>query len=236
MPSQKNMVDDDQENIIFEEDLAVLEESDETPSVINTKDRPTNPPEPEVEYSAILADYPTPSNTYPPEPPNKIMQETLVSSTISSTTSTTNTTKIPAAIVALVRNSEQEGMISSIQSHMSHFNHRYLYPYIFLNDRPFTSKFITALRAACHPAPVEFHQIPKEHWEYPDWVEKKEAKWKMKEQEEDGVLYGGLESYHHMCRYMAGFFFRHPALRRFDYYWRVSPPHTIYYLLFPLLS
>ena len=38
-----------------------------------------------------------------------------------------------------------------------------------------------------------------------------------------GVLYGGRESYHHMCRYFSGFFFRHPILAEFDYYWRMEP-------------
>ena len=42
-----------------------------------------------------------------------------------------------------------------------------------------------------------------------------------------GVLYGGRESYHHMCRYFSGFFFRHPVLADFDYYWRMEP--DVYY-------
>ena len=42
-----------------------------------------------------------------------------------------------------------------------------------------------------------------------------------------GVLYGGRESYHHMCRYFSGFFFRHPVLAEFDYYWRMEP--DVYY-------
>lgn len=40
---------------------------------------------------------------------------------------------------------------------------------------------------------------------------------------QSGVLYGGRESYHHMCRYFSGFFHRHPLLKEFDYYWRVEP-------------
>ena len=38
-----------------------------------------------------------------------------------------------------------------------------------------------------------------------------------------GVLYGGRESYHHMCRYFSGFFQHHPLLADIDFYWRVEP-------------
>lgn len=37
------------------------------------------------------------------------------------------------------------------------------------------------------------------------------------------MLYGGRESYHHMCRYFSGFFYKHPLLKEFDYYWRMEP-------------
>lgn len=43
-----------------------------------------------------------------------------------------------------------------------------------------------------------------------------------------GVLYGGRESYHHMCRYFSGFFQHHPLLADVDYYWRVEPDVHFY--------
>ena len=43
-----------------------------------------------------------------------------------------------------------------------------------------------------------------------------------------GVLYGGRESYHHMCRYFSGFFQLHPLLADVDYYWRVEPDVHFY--------
>jgi hypothetical protein len=39
--------------------------------------------------------------------------------------------------------------------------------------------------------------------------------------------YGGSESYRFMCRYFSGFFFDHPLLAPFDWYWRVEP--GVYY-------
>ena len=36
-------------------------------------------------------------------------------------------------------------------------------------------------------------------------------------------MYGGMESYHHMCRFYSGFFYKHELLQKYDWYWRVEP-------------
>jgi len=46
-----------------------------------------------------------------------------------------------------------------------------------------------------------------------------------------GVGKGWLVSYHHMCRWNSGFFYKHPFLRNYDFYWRVEPDVST-----PLLS
>lgn len=38
-----------------------------------------------------------------------------------------------------------------------------------------------------------------------------------------GVGKGWMISYRHMCRWNSGFFYRHPRLAEFDWYWRVEP-------------
>jgi mannosyltransferase len=38
-----------------------------------------------------------------------------------------------------------------------------------------------------------------------------------------GVKYASELSYHQMCRWFSGFFYRHPALNDIRYYWRVEP-------------
>ena len=38
-----------------------------------------------------------------------------------------------------------------------------------------------------------------------------------------GVGKGWMISYRHMCRWNSGFFYKHPRLRDFDWYWRVEP-------------
>ena len=65
--------------------------------------------------------------------------------------------------------------------------------------------------------------IEKEQWSYPAWLTSEDAAAARQRMVQQGVLYGGRESYHHMCRYFSGFFFRHPLLEKFDYYWRMDP-------------
>ena len=38
-----------------------------------------------------------------------------------------------------------------------------------------------------------------------------------------GVGKGWMISYRHMCRWNSGFFYKHPRLKEFDWYWRVEP-------------
>lgn len=68
-----------------------------------------------------------------------------------------------------------------------------------------------------------YGQIPEEHWSYPSWVSPQEAAVARKGMRERGILYGGRESYHHMCRYFSGFIHKHPLLKEYDYYWRMEP-------------
>jgi mannosyltransferase len=39
----------------------------------------------------------------------------------------------------------------------------------------------------------------------------------------DDIQYGALLSYHQMCRWNSGMFYKHPALANIQYYWRVEP-------------
>lgn len=41
--------------------------------------------------------------------------------------------------------------------------------------------------------------------------------------EESGVQYAHTKSYHRMCRWNSGMFYKHPALKDTRYYWRVEP-------------
>ncbi|KAJ1974478.1 hypothetical protein H4R34_004703 [Dimargaris verticillata] len=125
-----------------------------------------------------------------------------------------------ACFVVLVRNREIHDLRKSMREIEDRFNRKYNYPYVFLNDKPFTDEFKT-LAQTMTKANTTFGQIPQEHWGYPPWIDVNEAaktRIKMKH-----VIYGSNEAYRHMCRYQSGFFFRHPLLAEYDYYWRIEP-------------
>lgn len=46
-----------------------------------------------------------------------------------------------ATLVFLCRNSDINGVVSSVQQMEDRFNKRYHYPWVFLNDEPFTDEF-----------------------------------------------------------------------------------------------
>jgi alpha 1,2-mannosyltransferase len=132
--------------------------------------------------------------------------------------------KPKAAIVVLLRNNELPAMLDTLTIFERRFNQQFDYPYVFLNNEPFTDNFIQRMRAHL-PADrrAEFGLIPTEHWSYPPWISQTQARLNMEDMERNQVIYGGSESYRHMCRYQSGFFFRHPLLDEFEYYWRVEP-------------
>ena len=127
-----------------------------------------------------------------------------------------------AAFVVLARNKELEGVIESIKSVERHFNRWFHYPYVFLNDGAFNTTFKETVRNYT-TSDVEFGEIGPEHWGFPNWTDVNVAKEGIRKQGDQAIMYGGMESYHHMCRFYSGFFYKHELLQKYDWYWRVEP-------------
>ncbi|KAI8354200.1 nucleotide-diphospho-sugar transferase [Blakeslea trispora] len=81
--------------------------------------------------------------------------------------------KAKAAIVILVRNKEQEAIAETIVNFQDKFNKNFDYPYVFLNEVPFTPEFKSAMRVAAPTAKMQFGLVPEAHWSYPPWYNKK---------------------------------------------------------------
>ena len=128
-------------------------------------------------------------------------------------------------------------MVQSIKSMERHFNRWFNYPYVFLNDGDFNSTFKETIRNHTS-SPVEFGKIDPTMWGYPDWVNREVAQEGIRKQGDAAIMYGGMESYHHMCRFYSGFvedcecfecadlsrfFYKHELLAKYDWYWRVEP-------------
>lgn len=79
------------------------------------------------------------------------------------------------------------------------FNYKYNYPWIFLNEEPFTEEFIN-LTTSMTKAKVSYGLVTEEHWSYPPWVNQTKARRAREQMVKDGIIYGGSESYRHMCR------------------------------------
>ena len=107
-----------------------------------------------------------------------------------------------ATIVMLARNSELRGAIRSIESIEKQFNRWFKYPIVFLNDLPWDSAFIDALTPIAS-GEVKFEVIDSSMWGFPESMDLRDAKGAIARQK--GVIYGALESYHHMCRFNSGY-------------------------------
>lgn len=132
-----------------------------------------------------------------------------------------------AAFVVLVRNSELTEILPSIKNVEAKFNEQFKYPWVFFNEEPFTEDFKERVKKAIS-SEAEFALIPKEHWSYPADIDQEKAAASRQKMSEEGVIYGALESYRHMCRFQSGFFWQEKVLEKYDWYWRVEPNTKIY--------
>ena len=106
--------------------------------------------------------------------------------------------------MVLARNKELEGVIQSLKSIERHFNRWYHYPYVFLNDGEFNETFKAVVQNYTS-SPVEFGKIDPSMWGFPDWIDPKVAKEGIAKQGDAAIMYGGMESYHAMCRFYSGY-------------------------------
>ncbi|KAM7224075.1 family 15 putative glycosyltransferase [Rhypophila decipiens] len=133
-----------------------------------------------------------------------------------------NQSRENAALVMLVRNWELEKALKTVHSIEKHFNKWFHYPIVFLNDVPWTDEFMEQMKEAAS-GEVTFDVLTPEEWSFPAGMDVEAAKESIDRQGKAGILYGGLESYHHMCRFFSGKFYNVPALRPYKWYWRIEP-------------
>ncbi|KAJ7208562.1 glycosyltransferase family 15 protein [Mycena pura] len=128
-----------------------------------------------------------------------------------------------ATLVMLARNSDISGALLSVRALEDRFNRHHHYPWVFLNEEEF-SEARRRIRVLT-PSTVEFGVIPREHWFQPDWVDKEKQQQEMAQMNRQNVKYGVVarRSYHNMCRFNSGFFFQHPLMLKYKWYWRVEP-------------
>lgn len=108
-----------------------------------------------------------------------------------------------AALVMLARNSELREARETIRQIERQFNRWFHYPVVFLNNEPWDPEFVRVLNESVS-GEATFDVVAPGDWTYPEWVDEEEARRAIAQQGRDGVWKGGLESYHHMCRFYSG--------------------------------
>jgi alpha 1,2-mannosyltransferase len=126
-----------------------------------------------------------------------------------------------ATFVILARNSDADGTVRSIREIEDRFNKKFRYPYVFLNEEPFTEDFKKRV-SVLSSVKMEFGLIPREHWFQPNWIDEAKAKAGRDQMEKENIIYGGSVSYRNMCRFNSGFFFKHELVQKYRYYWRIE--------------
>jgi alpha 1,2-mannosyltransferase len=140
---------------------------------------------------------------------------------------TASGSRMNATFVTLARNSDVWEIAKSIRQVEDRFNRKFNYDWVFLNDADFDDTF-KRVTTALVSGKTKYGKIPKEHWSFPDWIDQDKAARVREEMHEKKIIYGDSISYRHMCRYESGFFFRHPLMLDYEWYWRVEPSVELY--------
>lgn len=130
--------------------------------------------------------------------------------------------RMNATFVTLARNSDVWEIARSIRQVEDRFNRKFNYDWVFLNDNEFDETF-KKVTTALVSGKTKYGTIPKEHWSFPSWIDQDKAARVREDMKERKIIYGDSISYRHMCRYESGFFFRHPLMLEYEWYWRVEP-------------
>ena len=83
--------------------------------------------------------------------------------------------------------------------------------------------FVCSLNSRAYLTVGSIELVPKEHWEVPDWINMDLFRESAQMLEEQNIQYASKISYHQMCRWNSGMFYKHPALEKYRYYWRIEP-------------
>ncbi|KAJ2485940.1 hypothetical protein IWW47_005526, partial [Coemansia sp. RSA 2052] len=97
--------------------------------------------------------------------------------------------RVNGAIIALVRNSELDGLRKSIRMFEDRFNRRFKYPYVLLNDQNFTQEFRDGIAAITNNE-VRYGILDSDLWGYSSSVTPERTTKKL-EENKNRYLYGG---------------------------------------------
>jgi len=128
--------------------------------------------------------------------------------------STASDEKPNAVIVMVVAPSRLAQALVSIRNIEDRFNRRLKYPYVILTEATITDELWDKLDYITEGRGI-FAGLPEDMWGPPPYLDQ------AKIYEAERTL-GFTLGYRSMCRFFAGFFWKHPATAKYDWIWRLD--------------
>jgi mannosyltransferase len=108
-----------------------------------------------------------------------------------------------ATFVMLARNDDLQQALQSVEQIERQFNQWFRYPILFLNNEEWDPEFVRIMKAKVS-GEASFEVLSQKEWSFPAGTDVEHARSKIDLQGKQGIYKGGMESYHHMCRFYSG--------------------------------
>lgn len=137
--------------------------------------------------------------------------------------------KANATILSLVQNQDITAIVSTIEQLEDKFNHKFGYPYTFMNDADFSDAFKKEiLDVLPKERIVHFVKIDPQDWKKPASIDNVKYIESVDKLAAEDIQYVKKVSYHNMCRFYSSKFYQQEALTYYKYAWRIEPNVNFY--------
>ncbi|EQB61002.1 alpha- -mannosyltransferase [Vairimorpha apis BRL 01] len=102
------------------------------------------------------------------------------------------------------------------------FNNKFRYPYVMLNDDHFTDEFKSNIKKIVS-TDIKFGKLTNTEFGIPSHIDMTKVQNNINILKSQNIIYGDSIPYRKMCRFFSGYFFRHPLVLKYRYYWRIEP-------------
>ncbi|KAF4582653.1 alpha 1,2-mannosyltransferase 2.4.1 [Pleurotus pulmonarius] len=160
----------------------------------------------------VQNDLPSTHAPTPPRPPKS-----------AATAATAAPPRANATLLILAKYADVDNLVPTIRDIEDRFNKHHNYPYVILNpEAEFGDDFKKRI-SVLTKAKIEYGVVPKELWDQPEWIDKEKAAKTRDQMDKDGIVFGGSLYHRNLWRFRAGFFFKHPLLQQYRWYWWIDP-------------
>ena len=125
-------------------------------------------------------------------------------------------------------------IIESISNVQEKFNKKFAYPWVFISlgkldgskENMISQTITDTMNGDSKVVDIKFISLSPEEWVYPEWVDENKAAESLIALA--NMPDGDSRAVRYQARFWAGFFWKHPSLKNFDWYWRVDPGIKLY--------